>query len=152
LSPRRRRGLRLLAAGIVVVVVAGGAAGYLITRDSGGDTTAQPQLQTATARRTELRQTVDAQFTIARSQSFTLKAPSAGTVTKIHLTEGKALPTLQPLSRSTARRSTASRAPRPSTATSPRATAATTSRRSRPRCAAPATILAMPTATSAARP
>jgi membrane fusion protein, macrolide-specific efflux system len=96
-SGRRGRGRSLLATALVVVVVAGGAAAYLLTRDSGADDTAQPQLQTAVARRTELRQTVDGQFTMSRSQSFALKAPSAGTVTRIHLAEGKALPALQPL-------------------------------------------------------
>jgi macrolide-specific efflux system membrane fusion protein len=97
-SPRRKRGRRrLIAGGLAVVVVAGGAAGYLVTRSSAGDDAEQPRYQTAVARRTELRQTVDAQFTISRSQSFTLKAPSTGTVTKLHLTEGKALRALQPL-------------------------------------------------------
>jgi macrolide-specific efflux system membrane fusion protein len=96
-SPRRRGGRGLLAAGVVVVVAAGGTAAYLVTRASGGDHAAPPQLQTAVARRTELRQTVDAQFTMSRSQSYTLKAPAAGTVTKIHITEGKALPSLQPV-------------------------------------------------------
>jgi Putative peptidoglycan binding domain/HlyD family secretion protein len=96
-SARRRRGRGLLAAGLAVVVVAGGGAAYLLSRGSGGDGTAQPQLQTAVARRTELRQTVDAQFTMSRSQSFSLKAPSAGTVTRIRLTEGEPLPSLEPL-------------------------------------------------------
>ena len=97
MSARRRRGRGWLAGGLAVVVVAGAAAAYLVTRDSSGDDATGPQLQTAVARRTELRQTVDASFTISRSQSFTLKAPGAGTVTKIHITEGKALPALQPL-------------------------------------------------------
>jgi membrane fusion protein, macrolide-specific efflux system len=98
-SPRRSRRRGLLAAGLAVVVVAGGATAYLVTRgqDAGGAASAQPQLQTAVARRTELRQTVDAQFTMTRSQSFTLRAPAAGTVTGVHLTEGRALPSLQPL-------------------------------------------------------
>jgi macrolide-specific efflux system membrane fusion protein len=95
-SPRRKRRRGLLAAGLAVVVVAGGATAYLVTRGGASAASAQPQLQSAVARRTELRQTVDAQFTMTRSQSFTLRAP-AGTVTGVHLTEGKALPSLQPL-------------------------------------------------------
>jgi Putative peptidoglycan binding domain/HlyD family secretion protein len=96
-SPRRKARRGLLAAGLAVVVVAGGASAYLLTRGGGGEGSAQPQLQTAAARRTELRQTVDAQFTMARSRLFTLRAPTAGTVTGVHLTEGKALPALQSL-------------------------------------------------------
>jgi hypothetical protein len=94
----RRNGRRgLLAAGPAVVVVAGGATAYLLTRNGRNGDSAQPQLQTAVARRTELRQTVDAQFTMARSQSFSLRAPTGGTVTGVHLTEGEALPALEPL-------------------------------------------------------
>jgi macrolide-specific efflux system membrane fusion protein len=96
-SPRRRRRRGLLAAGLAAVVVAGAAAAYLVTRGGASAASAQPQLQTAVARRTELRQTVDAQFTMTRSQSFTLRAPAAGTVTGVHLTEGRALRSLQPL-------------------------------------------------------
>lgn len=97
MSPRRNGRRGLLAAGLAVVVVAGGATAYLLTRNGSNGDSAQPQLQTAVARRTELRQTVDAQFTMARSQSFSLRAPTAGTVTGVHLTEGKALPALEPL-------------------------------------------------------
>ena len=97
MSPRRSRRRGLLAAGLAVVVVAGGATAYLLTRGGASAASAQPQLQTAVARRTELRQTVDAQFTITRSQSFTLRVPAAGTVTGVHLAEGRALPSLRPL-------------------------------------------------------
>jgi membrane fusion protein, macrolide-specific efflux system len=96
-STRRRRGRGLLAGALAVVVVAGGTAAYLVTRGSGKSQADQPQLQTATAQRTELRETVDAQFTISRSESFSLKAPAAGTVTAVHMTAGKALPSLKPL-------------------------------------------------------
>jgi hypothetical protein len=97
MSPKRKRRRGLLAAGLVVVVVAGGATAYLVTRNGSQPAAGGPQLQTAVARRTELRQTVDAQFTMTRSQSFTLHAPAAGTVTGVHLTEGKALPSLKSL-------------------------------------------------------
>jgi macrolide-specific efflux system membrane fusion protein len=96
-STRRRRRRGLLAGALAVVVVAGGTAAYLVTRGSDKSQADQPQLQTATAQRTELRETVDAQFTISRSESFSLKAPAAGTVTAVHMTAGKALPSLKPL-------------------------------------------------------
>ena len=97
MSPRRKGRRGLLAAGLVIVVAAGGATAYLVTRTGNQADAAGPQLQTAVARRTELRQTVDAQFTMTRSQSFTLHAPAAGTVTGVHLTEGKPLPSLKSL-------------------------------------------------------
>jgi membrane fusion protein, macrolide-specific efflux system len=95
-SRRPRRGRRLIGAGLVVLVVAGGAAGYLLTRSSGSQAE-QVQYTFATARRGELRQTVDAQFTMTRSRQTQLRAPAAGVVTKLHLSEGQALPTLKPL-------------------------------------------------------
>jgi peptidoglycan hydrolase-like protein with peptidoglycan-binding domain len=97
MSPRRKGRRGLLAAGLVVLVAAGGATAYLLTRNGNQAHAAGPQLQTAVARRTDLRQTVDAQFTMTRSQSFTLRAPAAGTVTGVHLTEGKPLPSLKSL-------------------------------------------------------
>jgi len=96
-SQPRKRGRGLLAGALAVVVVAGGTAAYLLTRGSDGGAADQPRLQTATAQRTELRETVDAQFTISRSQSFSLKAPAPGIVTKLHVAAGKALPSLKPL-------------------------------------------------------
>ena len=97
MSPRRKGRRGLLAAGLVVLVAAGGATAYLLTRNGTPAEAAGPQLQTAVARRTDLRQTVDAQFTMTRSQSFTLRAPAAGTATGVHLTEGKPLPSLKSL-------------------------------------------------------
>jgi macrolide-specific efflux system membrane fusion protein len=96
-SARRKRRRGLIAGALAVVVVAGGTAAYLVTRGSDKSEADQPQLQTATAQRTELRETVDAQFTISRSQSFSLKAPAPGTVTGVHMAAGKALPSLKPL-------------------------------------------------------
>jgi macrolide-specific efflux system membrane fusion protein len=96
-TARRRRGRGLIAGSLALVVVAGGAAAYLVTRGSDSGQADQPRLQIATAQRTELRETVDAQFTISRSQSFSLKAPVPGTVTEVHMTAGKALPSLKPL-------------------------------------------------------
>jgi peptidoglycan hydrolase-like protein with peptidoglycan-binding domain len=95
-SRRPRRGRRFLGAGLAVLVVAGGAAGYLLTRSSGGQA-GQVQYTFTTARRGELRQTVDAQFTMTRSRQTQLRAPAAGVVTKLHLSQGQALPALEPL-------------------------------------------------------
>jgi hypothetical protein len=95
-SRRPRRGHRFLGAGLAVLVVAGGAAGYLLTRSSGGQAE-QVQYTFATARRGELRQTVDAQFTMTQSRQTQLRAPAAGVVTKLNLSAGQALPTLKPL-------------------------------------------------------
>jgi peptidoglycan hydrolase-like protein with peptidoglycan-binding domain len=96
-SGPRKRGRGLIAGALAVVVAAGGTAAYLVTRGSNRSEADRPQLQTQTVRRTELRDTVDAQFTISRSQSFSLKAPAPGTVTKVHIAAGKALPSLKPL-------------------------------------------------------
>jgi len=85
-----------VGAGLTIVVVAGGAVGYLLARSSGSGAE-QVQYTVATARRGELRQTVDAQFTMTRSTQTQLRAPAAGIVTKLNLTEGQALPTLKSL-------------------------------------------------------
>jgi hypothetical protein len=150
-SRRLRRGRRFLGAGLVVLVVAGGAGGYLLTGSSGGRAE-QVQYTFATARRGELRQTADAQFTMTRSRQTQLRAPAAGVVTKLYLSEDQALPTLKPLLEVDGAAVYGIASAPPSTGTSSRATPATTSRRSRPPWRGRATTPAAPTATSAARP
>ncbi len=84
---RRSRG-RVIAVVVIVLVLVGGGIGALVAAGNSGDSSASPQIVTATARRGSLTQAVSATFTLALTSTGNLVAPGTPTGTTASSTTG----------------------------------------------------------------